>query len=724
INIELANTLLKWDYFCGIFIGLFLHLFCFNFPKPNRLFNRISIILYIPAVILAIFSLKGFVISNARFINENLVYDFGPLYSIFGLIFIAYFISGITSLVLKLRKASGKTRHQIFYVLFGLFLSATIGIIVNVILQPMLNLPKEIVQIGIWGILFLVGLSSYAMIKHELMDIKAVISRLAAYLTVLFLFTVNVTIIFQYFPAPEIITVAFGFIWIVFGNRLREKIQTSAEKKWLTDWYDPTEIINEISIKLSSLLNRKEIISTAAEIINNYIPVKGYLLCFADINIDGNINNYQIASTLNQTTNKIQPDNGLIIFISKQKQPIQYHDLPKEIKKHLSDLNVTKGCILLPLRSQHTLEGIIILGKRSSELSYNEKDIKLFVTVIDIISVYLERTLPYEKIKNEYSKTLEAAEKMSYQAALSSLNLGITHEINNPLMILQTSTDYMNELLEDRKTKSVVNKLSDALGNTEAEKILKGLNTKGYLDDKLHYSDDFGANYIDKEIELSHSFDQDKEKIQSIIFSDYLDKSIIKYFSVVDETIDRILMITDTMLKHGKAESEEKEVVSIVELLKDFQTMYESTCKKKKVQLVIKPADEKALIHCEKIRMNQLLLNMARNAVQAMEDNPEGRDRVLSISVSNKSFINKQDKKINGVEIIISDTGTGIPNEYINKIFDPFFTYGKQKSEGANTGLGLAIVLKIIEDHGGIITVESKVDEGSIFRILLPVADN
>jgi len=69
-------------------------------------------------------------------------------------------------------------------------------------------------------------------------------------------------------------------------------------------------------------------------------------------------------------------------------------------------------------------------------------------------------------------------------------------------------------------------------------------------------------------------------------------------------------------------------------------------------------------------------------------------------------------------EIVIADTGGGIPREYMGKIFDPFFTTKK-----GGTGLGLAIVYRIIEDHGGLIEVDSEQGRGTQFRIRLPMVE-
>jgi signal transduction histidine kinase len=66
----------------------------------------------------------------------------------------------------------------------------------------------------------------------------------------------------------------------------------------------------------------------------------------------------------------------------------------------------------------------------------------------------------------------------------------------------------------------------------------------------------------------------------------------------------------------------------------------------------------------------------------------------------------------------LADTGHGIPEEHLDKIFDPFFT---TKPDGEGTGLGLSISYMIVQNHGGRIEVESKVGQGSTFRVSLPV---
>ena len=110
------------------------------------------------------------------------------------------------------------------------------------------------------------------------------------------------------------------------------------------------------------------------------------------------------------------------------------------------------------------------------------------------------------------------------------------------------------------------------------------------------------------------------------------------------------------------------------------------------------------IIEAESGEMQQIFLNIIRNAVQAMEGKGE-------LFVSTK---NLQDK----IQIEIRDNGPGIPSGYIAKIFDPFFT---TKEQGKGSGLGLNIVHKLVEKYNGDIKVESKVGEGAQFVITFPV---
>jgi signal transduction histidine kinase len=115
-----------------------------------------------------------------------------------------------------------------------------------------------------------------------------------------------------------------------------------------------------------------------------------------------------------------------------------------------------------------------------------------------------------------------------------------------------------------------------------------------------------------------------------------------------------------------------------------------------------------AVIFVDKQRMEQVFLNLIKNAVDAIPE--EGK---VSIRTELK-------KEMNEMDIIFEDNGAGIEPEKLDKIFDPFFT---TKDDGKGSGLGLFITREIIEDHRGTITVESTPARGTAFTITLPVKE-
>jgi PAS domain S-box-containing protein len=110
-------------------------------------------------------------------------------------------------------------------------------------------------------------------------------------------------------------------------------------------------------------------------------------------------------------------------------------------------------------------------------------------------------------------------------------------------------------------------------------------------------------------------------------------------------------------------------------------------------------------------QLEQVFLNLITNAKDAMEKSERKRDLTISTGLLRHNGWND-------IEVVVQDTGVGIPEENIEKIFEPFYS---TKEVGKGTGLGLSICYGIIEAHGGRIEVESRVNEGATFRVFLPV---
>jgi signal transduction histidine kinase len=130
---------------------------------------------------------------------------------------------------------------------------------------------------------------------------------------------------------------------------------------------------------------------------------------------------------------------------------------------------------------------------------------------------------------------------------------------------------------------------------------------------------------------------------------------------------------------------------------------------KDKIEEKARIAEHLPPVHADPVQMEQVLLNLYLNAIDAM---PSGGK--LTIEVTTDAGANDGGKP--HVVISVADTGTGINPEHLAKIFQPFFTANKK----SGLGLGLAITERIIKNHGGRIQVDSHLGQGTRFTIYLP----
>jgi len=180
----------------------------------------------------------------------------------------------------------------------------------------------------------------------------------------------------------------------------------------------------------------------------------------------------------------------------------------------------------------------------------------------------------------------------------------------------------------------------------------------------------------------------------------------------LDEAIkelDRIEQFTTDLLQFARPKITALEEGNINDVVERVLGHVALRCEERAVQLRKDLGAELPPIPLDPDALRQALLNLILNALDAM---PEGG--TLRLTTSTRRYRSRR-----AVEVAVADTGTGIPEEIIEKIFDPFFT-----TRGAGgTGLGLSIVLQIVKEHGGRITVRNRAQGGATFRISFRVPE-
>jgi signal transduction histidine kinase len=149
----------------------------------------------------------------------------------------------------------------------------------------------------------------------------------------------------------------------------------------------------------------------------------------------------------------------------------------------------------------------------------------------------------------------------------------------------------------------------------------------------------------------------------------------------------------------------EETQVNLNQVVEDGLYLLEARCNKEEIEVVRSLSPDLPEITADAAQLNQVLVNLVVNSVQAM---PEGGRLTVQTLVHEGHVL-----------FIVEDTGTGMSEEVIKRVFIPFFT---TKDIGQGTGLGLPVVHGIVTSHGGSIKVESQVGHGTRFEVRLPVA--
>jgi two-component system NtrC family sensor kinase len=179
----------------------------------------------------------------------------------------------------------------------------------------------------------------------------------------------------------------------------------------------------------------------------------------------------------------------------------------------------------------------------------------------------------------------------------------------------------------------------------------------------------------------------------------------------IAESTERVRKIVKGLLDFSRQTELDPEPADLNRVVRSSISMMENQALVKGVNIKLNPAENLPLVTLDRTQIQSVLINMILNSLDATE--PGG-----NIDIRTANAISAGDKGRRGVEILITDTGCGIPQDHLSKLFDPFFT---TKEVGQGTGLGLAVSYGIIQRHGGNIMVQSEVGKGTTFTIWLPL---
>ena len=564
----------------------------------------------------------------------------GPVYPYFVAFFLAVSSYAVIIMLSKYRKMNGEEKSRVKYVFIGAVLALIGGSMNYLFLYNVSNTAA----LGNYFVSAYTVFLAFAITKHELMDIRMVVNKTAAWIvTALFYGGIYLGLVWAYRKYISRQTDWLFIIWsMLFGiliaetfTKIRLFLQTTVETKFIKGFYNSDKVIKEIAEKLVPVLEIEQAVRVVRDQLKAQLQIeKIEILLLKKGETEGG-NKFIALDSKPDTNMELMANDPFIKYFTDNKAIVLTNNLPSEIKEQVKKQKNLFAALYLPLFSSDELEAIMLVGPKASENPYNSQDLTLFETIKSQLIMVFDRIRPYEKIKKEF----EANQKKLYDtdrllarsekiAALANLIQEYNHELKTPLAIIKSETERLPKQARD-------------------------------------------ATYLE-----------------------WFTNLVMKHLARANDIIESTLRLS----KPKQRQEIEIDLNSIIEeALKVFPPNGVHLEKE------LKPLPK---MLGDKDDLISLFVNLIKNAVEAM---PEGGN--LKIATYSGTEDNEP-----AIYAEVTDTGCGIPQENMEKIFEPFFSTHVTKGRG----LGLSVSYRIIREHLGKIEVKSTVGAGSTFKIQFP----
>lgn len=631
-----------------------------------------------PACLLSICFM--FFAQSDKFISGFYEYAFGtigaagPVYhmfSVFGSMAVLYCLMVLYG---AMRRAENNLqRNRIKYILIGM---GTSTFLLSLNILPMNGL--AIYPMGNFSFIPAIILA-FGVLKYDLLDIDAMIRKGTIYFFLTGSLTLLYVLIFYVFNVFYLGSITRGhllfpfvlaLLMVFFYEPVRARIQDFVDSHFFKGKSDYRKTLREISGKLTSLLKYEEISAFLLHSISDALQVRRVALIIRS----GESGVFYSYGTKGRTEEVMRNSQFLSAFFAQNRSPLsrssqKIHQLMKSDQKDVMDIfEQFDAEILFPVISRGTLRGIIALGEKISGEIFMQEDIEIIVTIANQCAIAFENAEIYEEIER-LNRNLErrVRERTSELAKV----LEEKEQTQNQL-IRSESLAAIGQLVAGA-AHEINNPIASAssLVQTSVETLKKAKEIDGGMD---------GTGDVIDDLEFSLA---ELKRVSDIVRSLLgLSRQTQTYMESVNlnSVIEDALRILHNQFKHHDVSVQK----SFQENLPDVKGNF--------------------------AQLGQCFMNIIKNAIEAL---PEKRGAI--------TLTTKMSDRKEGVVFECRDDGEGIPMDNIKDIFKPFYT---TKEAGKGTGLGLYVSHEIIKKHGGQIDVVSELNQGSTFKVKIPLTSD
>ncbi len=616
--------------------------------KPQKFF-RIVILLF--SLMAMVVTLTPYVFPRIEFGSGGFQPIAGPGMAIFAPVVNGYAVIAMVVLILRFIKARAKEKLQLGYVLGGIVLM--LGFIIATIFIPVLFFSSvAFVSFAPLYVLIFLGATTYAIIRHRLLDIRLLVARTASYalLTIIIavfyaalitvvggtLLGLTLTLLQHTLLIILTVVVAFSFPAVQgFVGKLTDRV-------FFKNKYDSNELLGKLSkIMAEKLLLEdvthgvlKELLAMMKITHGAFVLLEKELI--ADVKSEGLVESMALADSDVQ-------------ILSGKRELLAFEDLDEgPVKDLMRRLNIV---VVAYLQSEDELIGFLMLGSKESGDIYFEQDIELLKILAPEAAVAIQNAKQYEEIRR--------------------FNITLQEEVDRATQSLQETNEKLIE----------TDKLKDEFLSLASHELKSPLATL-----KLSLS-----------TILDGYTGEIPEKTKQFLTASYNEN-------------DRLIRLVGNMLNLSRIQEGRLKYTfapfSLRKLILDTVENMQLTVRERGIYLNFQETTDDALnVSGDQDKLREVIINFIGNAVKFTKTG----------GITIRAHIDEKE-----IIVSVSDTGPGITDSDMKRLFQRFSQVGEEKQKTSGTGLGLYISKKIVEGHGGRVWVASKVEKGTTFYFSLP----
>jgi PAS domain S-box-containing protein len=703
--------------------------------------------------------------------------DYGPGVKLY----VGFFVVGIFVLIAstwrELRSTKGSERNELAYILIAGIVALVSAIPLALLLKSFFD-PSRSVWLAPFRAVLFSAIVAYGVVTRKVMDVGILLRRalsyglLASYLLALYAVVWWLVVTALQSSAPNAHTIAHVAAAIVIAFAMapaRGMSQRLAERLFIgSHQLDFRATVSKAAKILSSVTTSRDLLDRFANTVAEAVGTDQVLILLTDKQVFSQ--RYPLVEAGSRYSLELTRDQATITELEAKREPIVLDELRRarstpQLQRVMRQLDSLQIALAMGIFSRDHLAGVLLLGPRRSGRIYGATEQGALQVLCGQLAVAIENAELFTEVQNAkiYNETL-----------LENLTSGvIAAGTDARITVFNNEAGQITGLMPQELLDGSLSNLPPAL----AEPLILTLRTNQRQEDREIVLN-FGKNDVTIRASTSIFHGQDREVLGALMVltdisaikrlefqirrSDrlaslgtlsagmaheiknplvslktfaqllperYQDSDFRDTFSnLIGHEIDRIDLLVNQLLRFARPAKPILKPLHAHEVLEKALTLVGHRLYQKDIKLSRFWRADADTIHGDGDQLEQVFLNFFLNAMDAMKTHGE-----LSV----RTEIRTDEQWLNGprfngenngnghgndhagreaLRITIQDSGEGIREEDLPHVFDPFFT-----TKDYGTGLGLSVVHGIIQEHGGQIEVESELQKGTAFHILLPL---